>query len=66
VKYIHSKEMRRSSKQFETTKYHLGKTDQLDKEEIELIINVLKAEADNFIADGKVDKAFSRAQANLR
>ncbi len=33
--------------------------DDLEKAEIETIINVLSAEADNFIADGKVDKAIA-------
>jgi tetratricopeptide (TPR) repeat protein len=33
--------------------------DQLDKEEIEVIISVLTAEAESFIADGKVDNAIS-------
>lgn len=51
-----------ASSQFEKSKKYLplNKTkDDLDKAEIETIIDVLSAEADNFIADGKVDKAIS-------
>lgn len=45
----------------------LNKTkDDLDRSEIETIINVLSSEAENFIADGKVDKAIaSMTQAKL-
>jgi tetratricopeptide (TPR) repeat protein len=49
-----------AASQFETSvKYlPLNKTkDDLDKEEIRTIINVLKAQSDNYIANGKVDEA---------
>lgn len=48
--------------QFEKSKKYLplNKTkDDLDKQEIETIIDILSAEADNFIADGRVDNAIA-------
>jgi len=51
-----------AASQFENARKYLplSKTkDDLDNEEIELIIQVLSAEADNFIADGKVDKGIT-------
>ena len=42
------------------------KVDDLDKEEISLIVDVLSSEADNFILEGKVDKAIaSLTQAKI-
>jgi tetratricopeptide (TPR) repeat protein len=60
--YTQQKKYSDAAAQFELSKKYLplSKTkDQLEKEEIELIITVLKAESENFIADGKVDKAIS-------
>lgn len=60
--YTQQKKYSDAAAQFELSKKYLplSKTkDQLDKEEIVLIITVLKAESENFIADGKVDKAIS-------
>lgn len=51
-----------AASEFEKSKKYLplSKTkDDLEKEEIETIIYVLSAEADNFIADGKVDNAIN-------
>lgn len=51
-----------AASQFETAKKYLplNKTkDDLDKGEIRTIINVLKAQAANYIADGKVDEAIN-------
>ena len=60
--YTSQKNYGEAASQFDKAKKYLplNKTkDDLDKSEIETIINVLSAEADNFIADGKVDKAIS-------
>lgn len=60
--YSSQKNYGEASSQFEKAKKYLplNKTkDDLDKAEIETIIDVLSAEADNFIADGKVDKAIT-------
>lgn len=60
--YSSQKNYGEASSQFEKAKKFLplNKTkDDLDKAEIETIIDVLSAEADNFIADGKVDKAIT-------
>jgi len=67
--YTQQKKFSDAAVQFELSKKYLplSKTkDQLDKEEIGLIITVLKAESENFIADGKVDKAIaSLTQAKI-
>jgi len=60
--YSQQKKYSDAAAQFELSKKYLplSKTkDQLDKEEIVLIISVLKAESENFIAEMKVDKAIS-------
>ena len=60
--YTAQKKYSEAASEFDKAKKYLplNKTkDDLDKEEIESIINVLSAEADNFIADGKVDNAIS-------
>ncbi len=60
--YTSQKNYGEATSQFEKARKYLplNKTkDDLDKAEIETIINVLSAEADNFIADGKVDKAIA-------
>lgn len=60
--YTSQKNYNEAASQFEKAKKYLplNKTkDELDKSEIETIINILSAEADNFIADGKVDKAIA-------
>ncbi|HEY3250080.1 MAG TPA: tetratricopeptide repeat protein [Ignavibacteria bacterium] len=60
--YTQQKKYSYAAAQFETAKKYLplSKTvDQLERSEIETIIDVLKAEAENFIADGKVDKAIT-------
>ncbi len=67
--YTSQKKYSEAAGQFEKSKKFLplNKTkDDLDKEEISTIINVLSAEAENFIADGKVDKAIaSLTQAKI-
>src|SRR4030095_4639661 len=58
--YTQQKKYSDAAVQFETAKKYLplNKTaDQLDKEEVDAIVSVLKAESENFIADAKVDKA---------
>lgn len=62
-KYSDAAEQFKKARQF----LPLNKTkDNLDKNEIETIINVLSSEAENFIADGKVDNAItSMTQAKL-
>lgn len=60
--YTEQKKYSEAAAEFEKSKKYLplSKTkDDLDKPEIELIISVLKAESENFIADGKVDKAIA-------
>lgn len=60
--YTSQKNYGEASSQFEKAKKYLplNKTkDDLDKAEIETIINVLSSEAENFIADGKVDNAIT-------
>lgn len=60
--YTSQKKYGDAASQFEIARKYLplSKTkDDLDKEEIELIIQVLSAEAENFIADGKVDKGIT-------
>ena len=60
--YTSRKNYGEAASQFEKSKKYLplNKTkDDLDKPEIETIIDVLSAEADNFIADGKVDNAIT-------
>jgi tetratricopeptide (TPR) repeat protein len=67
--FTEQKKYSEAAAQFETSKKYLPLTkakDDLNKEEIESIINVLKAEAENFISDGKVDKAIaSLTQAKI-
>lgn len=58
--YSSQKKYNEAASQFENSKKYLplNKTkDDLDKAEIRTIINVLKAESENFIANGKVDDA---------
>src|SRR4030095_8185058 len=58
--YSSQKKYGDAAAQFDASKKYLplSKTsDQLDKEEISTIISVLSSEAENFIADGKVDEA---------
>ncbi len=60
--YTEQKKYSEAAAQFEKSKTFLPLNkpkDDLDKSEIELIISVLKSEAENFIADGKVDKAIA-------
>ena len=60
--YTSQKNYGEAASQFEKAKKYLplSKTkDDLDKAEIETIINVLSSEADNFIAAGKVDDAIN-------
>jgi tetratricopeptide (TPR) repeat protein len=60
--YTSQKNYSEAASQFEKSKKYLplNKTkEDLEKAEIETIINVLGSEAANFIADGKVDKAIS-------
>lgn len=60
--YSEQKKYSDAAAQFEKSKKFLPLNkakDQLDKEEIDLIVAVLKAESENFIADGKVDKAIT-------
>jgi tetratricopeptide (TPR) repeat protein len=60
--YSSQKKYSEAASQFENAKKYLplNKTkNDLEKEEIQTIINVLGAESDNFIADGKVDKAIA-------
>lgn len=60
--YSSQKNYSGAASQFESAKKYLplNKTkDDLEKEEISTIIDVLSAEAENFIADGKVDKAIT-------
>jgi tetratricopeptide (TPR) repeat protein len=64
--YSSQKKYGDAAAQFDASKKYLplSKTsDQLDKEEIVLIINVLSLEAENFIADGKVDEAIKSLTA---
>ncbi len=58
--YSSQKKYGEAASEFENSKKYLPlskKKDDLDKGEIKTIINVLKAEAENFIANGKVDEA---------
>jgi tetratricopeptide (TPR) repeat protein len=60
--YSSQKKYGEAASEFENSKKYLplNKTkEDLDKGEIKTIIDVLKAEAENFIADGKVDKAIA-------
>lgn len=60
--YTSQKNYGEASSQFDNARKYLPlnkKKDDLDKSEIETIIKVLSAEADNSIADGKVDKAIT-------
>lgn len=60
--YSSQKNYNEAASQFDKARKYLPLNkmkDDLEKAEIETIINVLSAEADNFIADGKVDKAIS-------
>lgn len=60
--YTYQKKYNEASAEFQKARKFLPLSkskDQLDKEEIEIIITILKAEAENFIADGKVDNAIS-------
>ncbi|HJY64526.1 MAG TPA: tetratricopeptide repeat protein [Ignavibacteria bacterium] len=60
--YTEQKKYSEAAVQFEKSKNFLPlnkSKDDLEKAEIELIISVLKAESENFIADGKVDKAIA-------
>lgn len=67
--YTQQKKYSLAAAKFETAKKYLPLTkskEDLNKNEIESIIYVLKAEADNFISDGKVDKAIaSLTQAKI-
>jgi len=60
--YTEQKKYSEAALKFESSKKFLPLTktkDELNKEEIELIISVLKAESESFIANGKVDKAIA-------
>lgn len=60
--YSSQKNYTEAASQFDKARKYLPLNkmkDDLEKGEIETIINVLSAEADNFIADGKVDKAIA-------
>jgi len=64
--YSSQKKYGDAAAQFDASKKYLplSKTsDQLDKEEISTIISVLSSEAENFIADGKVDEAIKSLTA---
>ncbi len=64
--YSAQKNYGEAASQFEKARKYLPLNkmkDDLEKAEIETIVNVLSAEADNFIADGKVDKAISSLTA---
>ncbi|MCX7877826.1 MAG: tetratricopeptide repeat protein [Ignavibacteria bacterium] len=60
--YTSQKKYNEASAEFQKARKYLPLSkskDQLDKEEIETIISILKAEAESFIADGKVDNAIT-------
>jgi tetratricopeptide (TPR) repeat protein len=60
--YSSQKKYGEAASQFDKARKYLPlnkSKDDLDKDEIKIIIDILSAEAENFIADGKVDKAIA-------